>query len=272
MKTLGLYALVGLAVSGCVVPAARYEESRSAIRVEQEAHRRTQLRLSELSRKNEELGDKLGTREKRIEKLEAELAEAQLTADVAGAERRFATEVVEQLRGELGRTGEHLREAHGDKSKLALALKAAEARARKLAQCESEAADNAAIVRDLALALHGPIESGEVELVVADGKPSVRVPGKELTAEVVEATGKKVVAALASITQRHAESRVRIQETGAGIVAEESTARLRAVSDLLVKAGLGSARIEIAPAVAGGQGSPAVEIAVFSDADAPDPS
>lgn len=270
MKNVGIAVLLGLAASGCMVPAARYEEARSAILVEQEAHRRTQARLGEVSRDLDRLHASLADREKKLERAEADLAEAKLSADVAGTERRFATEIVEQLRGELGRTGDHLRELAGEKSKLALALDAAESRARRLAQCEAEAADNAAIVRDLSVALNGPIQAGEVELAVVDGKPLVRLASSELTGEVVQETGQKVIAAIASVTQRHPESRVQIRESGAGIAAEDSAKRLRQVSDALVKAGLGSARVELSPAAASGKGTAVIELGVFSVEDAKD--
>lgn len=268
-SNLALALLASLALGACMVPATRYEEARSAILVEQEAHRRTQSRLSDVSRKLDELHASLAEREKKLESVEAELAEEKLAADVAGAERRFATEIVEQLRGELGRTGDHLREVAGQKAELAQALDAAEGRARRLAQCETEAADNAAIARDLALALGPQIKSGELELSVAEGKPVIRIASSELTGEVVQETGQKLVAALASVTQRHGASRVKIRETGAGIAAEESAKRLRGVSDALVKAGLGSARVELSPAAEPGEGAPMLELSVFSSDDAP---
>ncbi|MCE7890182.1 MAG: hypothetical protein DYH12_10885 [Sorangiineae bacterium PRO1] len=261
--------LASLALGACMVPATRYEEARSAILVEQEAHRRTQSRLSDVSRKLDELHASLAEREKKLERLEADLAEEKLAAEVAGTERRFATEIVEQLRGELGRTGDHLRELAGEKSKLALALDAAEERARQLGQCEAEAADNAAIARDLALALGPQIKSGEVELAVVEGKPLIRIASSELSGEVVQEIGQKVVGALANVTQRHRASRVKIRETGADVAAEESAKRLRGVSDALVKAGLGSARVELSPAAEPGKGAAMLELSVFSADDAP---
>jgi len=267
-RQLVLAVVAAAALGGCVVPAARYEEARSNILVEQEAHRRTQARLTELSRQVDRLHLTLADRERKLERVEADRAEAQLGADVAGAERRFAVEIVEQLRGELGRTGEHLRELSGERSKLAQALDAAEARAKKLAECEADATDNAAIVRDLTLALEAAVRTGEVELAVVEGKPVIRVASSELAGEVVQETGRKVIAAVASVTQRHGGSRVKISETGAAASPEESTKRMKTVSDLLVKEGLGSARVELAPAAAAGKGAPQLELSVFAAQDA----
>ena len=60
-KTPRLVATLALlaAATGCVVPEARYEEARSAIHVEQEAHRRTLTELRGIS-------ESLGTRGKGI--------------------------------------------------------------------------------------------------------------------------------------------------------------------------------------------------------------
>lgn len=266
MKTSLVLTLVSLGVSGCMVPAARYEEARSTILVEQDAHRRTQDRLGEISRELDRLHASLALREQRISGLETELSEAKLNADVAGTERRFATEIVEQLRGELARTGDHLRDVSGEKSKLAQALDAAEARARKLAVCENAAADNAAIVRDLSVALGPQIRGGEVELTVLDGRPVLRVASSAIAGEVVEEAGQKVIAAIAALTQTHPEARVSIRETGEAGPGEESAQRMRALSDALVKAGLGSTRVEVAPAGAASKGPATVELSVF-DAD-----
>jgi DNA repair exonuclease SbcCD ATPase subunit len=263
MKTIWIGVFAALGAAGCMVPASRYEEARSAIVVEQEAHRRTQDRLSQISRDLDRLHASLAEREKKVATLEGDLSEAQLSADVAGTERRFATEIVEQLRGELLRTGDHLRDMSGEKTKLAQALEAAESRAKKLAACEAAAADNAAIVRDLSVALHAPIHAGEVELVVVDGRAVLRVASAELGGEVMQETGRKVVAAIAAVTQTRADTRVSIRETGEGGGSEESAKRLRAVSEALVKAGLGAARVELAPATAAGKGAATLELGVW---------
>jgi hypothetical protein len=266
------FVLVAAAsLGGCVVPSARYEEARSAIRVEQEAHRRTQDRLREISQQIDTLQATLSEREKRLAGLETDLDQAKLESDVAGAERRFAVEIVEQLRGELGRTGQHLRDITGEKHQLAQALDAAEKRARQLALCETVASDNASIVRDLSLSLHAPIQSGDVEIAVLEGRAVIRIASSEITGEVVEENGQKVLAAVASVTQRHPESRVSIRETGTGAATDGSAKRLRSLGDALVKAGLGSTRIELSPAAPPSKGPSEVEIGVFAPAEGAPP-
>lgn len=267
------FLLCTLVAPGCLVPAARYEEARSAAQVEQEAQRRTQRELSRAASERDAARAELRTRERRIEKLESELAEAALATDVAGSERRYALELVEQLRGELLRTGDHLREFAGDRNRLADALKSAETRARGLAACEADAADNAGIVRDLAVELHQPIRSGEVDLEVVDGVPLLRIDSQELAGEVPDTTGRTLLAALVRVSQKHAHARVRIREVGKVPDGVDRAKRLRRVSDALAALGLAAERVELAPADEKGSGAPSLELALYaaraadSDAD-----
>jgi len=250
-----------------LVPATRVEEARSAIRVEQEAHRRTQDHLGEIGRKLEQLQLALAERERRLEVLEGDLSESRLAEERAEVGRRYGVGLVEQLRGELSRTGGHLREFAEDRQKLASALDAAQAREKRLAGCEQEAADNAAVVRDITLLLHEPISTGEVELSVVEGRAVLRLPSSELTGETPEPVGARVLAAVGRVTQLHPESRVRLAEEGApSEPAESGAARLRAISDKLAEKGLAAQRVELEPATEGASGEPTIVIGVYATA------
>jgi hypothetical protein len=260
---LGLGLPVAFASAGCFVPATRYEEARSALLVEQEAHRRTQARLVAVSRDHDKLDAQLGEREKRIHQLEIDLAEARLGSEIAASERKFAVELVEQLRGELGRTGDHLRVFADDKRKLAAALEAAELRAKRLEQCEQTATDNALIVRDTALALHEPIANGELELVLLDGKAALRIASSELVGETPEPLGQRVLATLARVALAHPDARLEIREEGAtGTDGEVATARVKRVADRLGAHGLSADRVALVPS-AGGNGEPTLQITIY---------
>jgi len=265
-----LLALTGLATvaSGCMVPATRYEEARSAIRVEQQAHRRTQDHLGEISARLAEVEADLDARQKRVEKLEQDLSEARLEAEQAQSERGFASELVEQLREELGRTGNHLREFADEKQRLSVALDAAESKAKRLGICEAEAADNAALVRDVALLLHEPISTGEIELEVNEGRALLRIPQSELAGEVPEATGTKLLAAVARVTQLHPEARVRLGLDGESAESADgepsAAARLKRISDQLAAQGLAAERVELEPVSSEPKtGEPTVVVSVF---------
>jgi hypothetical protein len=265
-----LLSLAGLAtvVSGCMVPATRYEEARSAIRVEQQAHRQTQDHLGEVSARLAQVEANLDAREKRVEKLEQDLSEARLEAEQAQSERGFASELVEQLREELGRTGGHLREFADEKQQLSAALDAAESKAKRLGICEAEAADNAALVRDVALLLHEPISTGEIELAVLEGRAVLRISAGEIAGEVPEASGTKLLAAVARVTQLHPEARVRLGLEGESPESAEGesspASRLRHISDQLAAQGLAAERVELEP-VSGEPkaGEPTVVVSVF---------
>ncbi len=266
MNRLGIFGIVtlGLWSSGCVVSQARYEEARSAIRVEQEAHRRTQARLTEVSRELDTSQQDLGARDQRIEALERDLSQAKLDTEVANSEKLYAVELVEQLREELGRTGDHLREFASEKGKLATALEAAQNRVKALGACEQEAADNAAVIRDLALLLHDSVATGDVELALVEGRAMLRVPSSELAGEAPGPVGQKLLAALGRIGVLHGEAKIRIGEVGAKAGDGEQAARLKHVADLFGAQGIRADRVELRPS---GSSKPApeptLEISVF---------
>ena len=260
---LGFLAIAPLG-SGCVVSQARYEEARSATHVEQEANRRTQARLTEVSRQLDTSRQDLAGRDQRLEKLERDLSQAKLDADVASSEKQYAVDLVEQLRSELGRTGEHLREFATEKGKLATQLDAARDRAKQLTSCEQEAADNAAVIRDLALLLHDSIATGDIELAVLEGRALLRLPSSELAGETPGPVGQKLLAAVARVTQLHAEARVRIGEVGTKAEDAEAATRLKRIADKLAAEGLRAERVELRPTPAGKPApEPTLEIGVF---------
>lgn len=254
-------AAVMTAASGCVVPQTRLEEARSAIRVEQEAHRRTQEHLGEIARRLLVVQASLDARDKRVDELEHGLSETRLAKEQVESEQKFALELVQQLRDELGRTGGHLQEFAGEKQKLAVALDAAEAKAKRLQRCEDDSDDNAAIMRDLALLLHEPVSTGAIELSVTEGRAVLRVPATEL-GEVPEPTGLSALKAIARVTQLHPGARVR---AGAhGVPSEEAAQRLRQLTDKLAADGLAAERVELEPAPAGeSKGEATIVISVF---------
>lgn len=249
------------AASGCVVPQTRLEEARSAIRVEQEAHRRTQDHLGEIARRLQQVQASLDAREKRVDELEHGLSETRLAKEQVESEQRFALDLVEQLREELTRTGSHLQEFAGDKQKLAVALDVAEAKAKRLQRCEDDAADNAAIVRDLALVLHEPVATGELELTVTEGRAVLRVSAADL-GEVPQPPGQRALAAIAKVTALHPGARVRVGAQG--MPSEESAPRLRQITDRLAAEGLAAERVELEPAASGeSKGDATIVISVF---------
>ncbi|MEZ4226593.1 MAG: hypothetical protein R3B13_36940 [Polyangiaceae bacterium] len=167
-------------LAGCVVPQTRYEEARSAISVEQEAHRSTLEQLSKVSNDLAKAEQALRTREQRLEEREQKIAEVSLAESVAVQEKESATDLVEQLRGELSRVADHLRAFADDKQRLGDALKAMTERAERLAAAEQSVATRAGLVRDLSLALHQPLTLGSLELGTHEGRVELLIPRDEL--------------------------------------------------------------------------------------------
>jgi hypothetical protein len=187
-------------VAGCVVPQTRYEEARSAISVEQEAHRRTLEELASISNKLAAAEQAVAERERRLEERDQKISEAHFSASVAEQDKSTATDLVEQLRGELARVGDHLKAFSDEKQRLADALGVAQQRNERLAEAERTVAARAALVRDLSILLHQPISLGSIELGSRDGRVELLIPKDEL-GEKPGAAATQAFAALVRVAQ-----------------------------------------------------------------------
>src|SRR5690606_6764842 len=113
-----------LALGGCV-PSTTYEQAQSAAEVEREGHRRTALQLeatqAELAREKSEraaLASQKTELEHRLLSGESQLAQVSLDRENSDKASQQQSELVTQLRGELARVGDHLKEFEGDKQEL----------------------------------------------------------------------------------------------------------------------------------------------------------
>jgi flagellar motor protein MotB len=250
-------------LGGCVVPQARYEEARSALAVEQEAHRRTTHELYGMSRKLDELSTALAARERALAEAGEQLSAKEMSLDITATERDSATQVVDQLREELSRVGNHLRAFADQKSALATALDAAEARSSRLGELERAASRRTLFVRDLSLLLGEAITTGEVELGVSEGRPVVRL---EHSSAFIAGSGelqpgtRTTAAALARVMRLHPEARLRISRQARD--EQAAAVELRRIGAALESEGVAPARIEIAVENSEQDGAP-VEIYVL---------
>ena len=119
------YAPLVLALTACV-PATRYEEAQSAAQVEAEGRRRAALELQSSQQRVAELEASLQARESEIDARQSALDEQQLASSIAEKERDENASLVEQLRGELSRTGEHLKSYADEKARLEKELSSAQ--------------------------------------------------------------------------------------------------------------------------------------------------
>jgi len=249
MKLRALWVMSLIGVSGCVVPQTRYEEARSALRVEVEAHRRTLARLYEVESKLAALRVELDQREARLEKDSALLAQSELDTKLVDKERQDASELVDQLRGELGRVGDHLRLFAEERTQLSDALDSTEARVERLIEAERQASQAALVMRDLALLLAEPVSVGDLELSVDSGRPAVRVSSSKLFVDGSDALhpeSQKLLSALVKAARLHQGSRISLTERNSPAASQKDGAlRLKRIADALGTRGLESDRISI---------------------------
>lgn len=165
--------------------------------------------------------------------------------------------MVEQLRGELARVGDHLRTYSDQKQALSAALSAAEARSKRLEEAEKRHVELSATVRDVALALHEPLAAGELALAAHEGKTELNIPrAKLLTSGEVHAGGTKLIAALTKVAALHPKSRIELRPGHArqpsmddankpGESTLDTDAGLERLRDAFVAAGVVTDRITI---------------------------
>jgi flagellar motor protein MotB len=110
---------------GCV-PITRFEEAESAAAVEAEARRRAALELENTRQRLSELEATLQARDAELEARQRTLDEQQLASSISDKQRQENASLVEQLRGELSRTGEHLKSYSDEKARLERELSAAQ--------------------------------------------------------------------------------------------------------------------------------------------------
>ncbi len=228
--------------AGCMVSKARYDELDAAMHVERDAHRQTQARLYEIEQKLANLWAVLAEREQRLGQQENQLAESELNGVKAAQERDAAGDVVEQLRNDLARVGDHLKIFAEQKAELEEALDSAEQRAKGIAAAERNAARSALVLRDLSRELKQPLGTGDAELDIDQGRPLVTARSDKLALE----TGPNeegTLGALARVLKVHPGSRVLVSERGQGVPAQ-SALRVKRVVEALRAQGLEPARVE----------------------------
>jgi len=161
-------AIAGL-FSACV-PAAQYEEAKSASEVELAARQRAEAELLATRSKLDAASSELSQREQKLAETEQSVSESKLESTVAVKERDEATGLVDQLRGELARVGDNLRSYAEQKAELEKSLQAAQARKLELERNEAHTVAIARLTRDLTSALGDRVTSGELTIDVREGR------------------------------------------------------------------------------------------------------
>ncbi|HYQ25871.1 MAG TPA: hypothetical protein VER04_01590, partial [Polyangiaceae bacterium] len=168
LHVASIAAVAGL-FSACV-PAARYEEAKSASEVELAARQRAEAQLLVTRTQLDAASAELDRREQKLVETEQSVSESKLENSVAVKERDEATGLVDQLRGELARVGDNLRSYAAQKADLEKSLQAAQARKVELERNEAQTVAIARLTRDLTAALGQRVTSGDLTIDVRDGR------------------------------------------------------------------------------------------------------
>lgn len=246
--------LVLLLGSGCVSQAA-YEEAQSAAQVEREAHLRAETQLGQVRQALQQLKDDLDRRESALQEHERRLAEADLNLKLAHQERDENGQLVDQLRGELARVGDHLRVYSDEKARLAEELRVAESRSKDLDQAATRVDALTAAVRDLSLLEGESINAGTIALRGNGKYPVLEVPRQTLAADThLSVDGQRIVKSLARLSTLHPNLKFVLSELGADQSLPDPRL-LRSISEALAAAGVAPDKV-IVDVADGGVASP----------------
>ncbi len=234
---------LGAGMTRCV-PAKSYDEARTAAESEFTAHGRTLLRLETAHERIRTLEQTLAERERALESGESSFAAAKLETVVLSKDKEAAMELVEQLRSELARTGNHLVAYSDEKRDLARALILAEERVRSIEAAEKNLDELVATVRDLGVAVGPDAKEAGIEIGARDGQIVLSVPAAKLFAEgsdalVVDAA--PVLGAVSKVASEHPRMRVILEKPASD---PHAAARVARLGDALVDRGVPAARLE----------------------------
>lgn len=249
----------GLALQGCV-SARHYEEARSVAESETAAHGRTRARLEAAVKRIHELEADLEKQQKVLAERDSAVAQSKLDTTVAQKEREAATELVEQLRAELARTGDHLTSFSREKQELTQSLLVAEQRMQSIELAGKNLGELVATTRDLALLLEEPLAKRSVELGAKDGQVVVSMASERLFAprgDALLADAAPVLEAVSKVSASHPALKIVVREPAC---AELGAARATRLGEALRERGVSAGRLTL-PAAKLDQRSPAAESA-----------
>jgi hypothetical protein len=185
-------------------------------------HARTRARLATALARVDGLSKELRDRElaldetrQKLDAGESLVAASKLETTVAVTEKRAAGELVDQLRAELARTGDHLRVYSHEKRDLEQALLTAEERLRGVDAASKGLAELVGTARDLAVGLGDLLAAGDVSLGAKDGGLALGVPSERLfeaDGSALRADILPIVTAVASAAIAHPSYRVLVRE------------------------------------------------------------
>ncbi|HLV68790.1 MAG TPA: hypothetical protein VKY73_23400 [Polyangiaceae bacterium] len=186
VRALGALLLASLA--GCV-PVTRLEEAQSVAEVEAESRRRAAIALAAERERAAKLEASLAEREAALQEQQRLLDEQRLATSITEKERDESAVLVEQLRGELSRAGDHLRAYSEQKAELE----------RELADTEPPADGDAASMPD---ATPPPAGYGAPDAKGAEIDAAMGIPAAPLTPPATDPTPPSNAADLGAVARQ----------------------------------------------------------------------
>jgi hypothetical protein len=110
-------AVLGALLGGCV-SSQTYQSSQAALGAERRALQQARVGQQTLTTRVAELTEELAAAQSRLLEQEQRIEQSELASSVARQERDRIASLVDQLREELGRAGDHLRAFSGEKREL----------------------------------------------------------------------------------------------------------------------------------------------------------
>jgi len=268
ISIVSVLSLIPFFVTGCFVPQDKYDEATAKLREEEAARRGAELNLEQARTELMRIGQELSNREQSLSVREGELAQTKIDAHRLQTERDDASHQVEQLRGEIARAGDNLKQFSSERQELQTALAEAAARAERLGATEKQLDLKVLVMRDLALALGSEIEKGKVIVTLVDGKPAVRMPARAAfkgTEGVLSPEAVSVAERLGGLLASRPTARVELSDLSTDqISSEDRIGRLQKVADAMSGKGLAFERIGFA--IEPGEGEPNEVAATLDEA------
>ncbi len=254
-----LVALAALLGASSCVSAKRYEDAQTAAFTHAEARQTEYDRRRVAEQRVSELNAELERQGRMLEQGESSLANSKLETTVALKDRDSAELMIDQLRSDLARAGQHMAWFSGEKRDLGKALLLAEQRMVDVDRASGKLAELIGAGRDLALVLGDGGGMGDLGLAAKDGRVELEVPAARLFAEgsdalIVDAA--PVLAGVARVASAHEPLKITLRAPGDADLEQKRAQRL---TQALSERGLAEGRcsIELTPAAAAAAPAPA---------------
>ncbi len=234
--------LVATSATGCVA-SKHYDEARFVAESEAKAHSRTRERLEASMQRIHTLESELSEKERNMAAGANAAEESKLASTVATKEREAAVMLVEQLRSELARTGDHLLLFAKEKRDLAQTLLVAEQRMGDIEAAGKHLSELVATTRDLALELQSELAKGTVDLGARDGQVIVGIQSDKLfvaNGDTLVMEAGPALSAVGKVSVGHPTLRVIVREP---VQNPSSSIRLQRLSDALRERGVADSKL-----------------------------